>query len=63
MEHLQKSTMGNWDLCYADIQHNQNSGTKSNQTEGISVLIDPSSRTRLAKKKKTLRAWQYHRRL
>ena len=41
MEHLEKLSLGNWDLCYADIQDNQNSCNKRSQTLDIGVSVDP----------------------
>ena len=29
MEHSERPSLGNWDLCYADNQDDQNSGSKS----------------------------------
>ena len=39
MEHLQRTSLGNWDSCYADNQDDQNSGNKSRQTQDIVVSI------------------------
>ena len=36
-----KPPLGNWDSCYTDIQNNQNSCKKSNQSQGIGVSVDP----------------------
>ena len=52
MEHLERSSLGVWDSCYADIKDNQNSGNKSSQTHDIAVSIGQSSITKLAKKSK-----------
>ena len=39
MEHLERTSLGNWDSCYADNQDDQNSGNKSRQTQDIVVSI------------------------
>ena len=41
MEHLQKLSLGNWDSYYANIQDNQNSCNRSNQTQDIGVSVEP----------------------